>query len=277
MQIQEEGTTKDTPVVDTDVYLPTKLKSILKMRKKKKAFFFCCDHFLPLVVGKCKFKKFAHNILISDLATSSDEVLVYLCLENNWVRWTEMASHDPPSRDSPIPTKYTERGKKAKEFCGWNKKGLVRYNNLMDMVERDRLKRYGKEVELEYLEYRKEKQGQTKRKDHQRLDESMEGIVKVKNNLFHTPKPTGQDAAGTADTDDHDDGSDREDSSDDSDDSSRESNGGGKKKRNVCDENSTSTETDGEGGNICDDDFDHDVAANDNTNDNDDQQQQEKR
>lgn len=179
-------------------YIPS-CKSLFKMREKKKAFFFLCDHYLPIVVGKCKFKNYAHNILISDLATPSDEALVYLCLANNWDRWIDMASHDPPAKDSLVPTKYTERGKKAKEFCGWNRVGLRLSNRLMDRVIKDRSKPWAKKVEEEYMQYRKEKKIGRKEVSQSHCEKAV--TVKVRNDLFPLENTTGEAAADDDDTD----------------------------------------------------------------------------
>lgn len=164
-------------------YIPGR-GSFFKMRQKKEAFFFFCDNYLPIVVGKNKFKKQSHNTLISDLATRSDEALVYLMVENNWDRWTEMASHDPPTLFSNIPTKFTERGKKAKEFCGWNLEGLTLFNRIMTRVRKDRSSTCGKDVEKAYLEYRQEKLLGRKSRQRSSLEDENIGVIKVKNDLF---------------------------------------------------------------------------------------------
>ena len=65
--------------------LPT-IDDILKLRKNLQTMRVLCNHFLPCVVGK---KRWKMQILagkhVNDIATVSDEAFVLLVLENIWV------------------------------------------------------------------------------------------------------------------------------------------------------------------------------------------------
>ncbi len=124
----------------------------------------------------------------------SDEALAYLCLENNWDRWTDMASHDPVAKDSSVPTKYTDRGKKAKEFCGWNKAGLELYNRFMRQIKHERSQPYGKRIEEEYMVYRKKKLGHRMVRSSSMDAENNNGeVVRITNELFPTEADDDED------------------------------------------------------------------------------------
>lgn len=128
------------------------------MRKKKVAFFFVCDYLLPSIVGKCRFRKFAHQMKISDFVTRSDEAFLYLILENIWERAMDMVDNGISThKESNVKTKYTERGASAKAYNGWTDEGLIQYNVLMAQVRKNR-KQY-KGVEDMYLQHRQEMMG----------------------------------------------------------------------------------------------------------------------
>lgn len=162
---------------------PTKLQ-IFKMRRKKKAFFFTCDHFLPNIVGKYRFRNFSSQMMMSSLATRSDEALMYLFLENNWERWSDMSKSRPPLKESTISTKYSYRGNKAEEFGGWTEEGIKRFNELMEQVENDRNSWYASGVEEEYLLYRQEKQNGKKHKLEVDNGRRQRDLVKPMHDLF---------------------------------------------------------------------------------------------
>ncbi len=128
------------------------------MRRKKVAFFFVCDYLLPSIVGKCRFRKFAHQMKISDFVTRSDEAFLYLILENIWDRAMDMVDNGiSTNKESNVKTKYTERGASAKAYNGWTDEGLIQYNVLMAQVKKNR--KHYKSMEDMYLEHRQEMMG----------------------------------------------------------------------------------------------------------------------
>lgn len=130
-----------------------KLKEIFQLRKHPEMFFWVCDNFLSVAVGKTKFRKLTRKVSVSEVASRSDEAYMMLVLENNWKRWMNMA--ETGSMKSTIPTKYTERGKKAKVYGGWTMKGLNRYNEFMKYVYQNRhVFESAKEVEDKYVRHR---------------------------------------------------------------------------------------------------------------------------
>lgn len=142
-------------------------------------------HFLPAVVGKNKWKRQCAERSVSKIATISDEAFCIVLLENNIDYWGEVmmekATNLPESETRP-PSKYTFFGEKTstRKFAGWSKAGLQRYNDLQDMVKKDRKTKDRAVVEdvlfKTYVQLKKEKEQRRKNRPY---DDGEESPVKM--------------------------------------------------------------------------------------------------
>ena len=125
-------------------------------RRNKEIYCIFFDRFLPCVVKKSVFD---HQVSVakndSTLCTVSDEAFALLLLENSWKRWVDIyrlqKGEVTPKRgqkrrefESDVPTKYTKGGiiydktVKNNDPKGWSAEGIERFNELYDMVKKDR-------------------------------------------------------------------------------------------------------------------------------------------
>ena len=85
------------------------------------------------------------------MAENTDEAFAMLLLENSFNRWGDLfelayKSGDPDEKvNSEVETLYTPVGLDYKDRAiktgerGWSKRGIIRFNELVDMVRRDRI------------------------------------------------------------------------------------------------------------------------------------------
>jgi len=67
------------------------IDNLLKLRKNLKSMNILCNHFLPCVVGKKRWKMQIHaGKKVNDVATVSDEAFILLVLENIWKEMIDM-------------------------------------------------------------------------------------------------------------------------------------------------------------------------------------------
>ena len=108
-----------------------------------------CSFFVSGVVGIRHFDRNKCIQPLSKYVTPSDEAFAVLTLENNWSRWSSMATTDN-WKDSDVPSEWTtsvDKRKSRKEaddeddsvntespqarrYRGWTTKGILRYNQL---------------------------------------------------------------------------------------------------------------------------------------------------
>ena len=116
------------------------------------------DHFLSLVVGKRYYNQVKHVQKVSDYASTSDEALALLIVENNYARWVDMAKNNN-TRTSRIMPKFTNGGvsdgdvASSRQYQGWSDEGLSRFNELFQAVSEDRATECGKQFEVDYMRH----------------------------------------------------------------------------------------------------------------------------
>jgi len=98
------------------------------------------------------------------MATASDEAFAYLLVENYWEYWSNLdlkaykseVTYDKESNKRIKRTftwgKYNKSAYGARRYGGWMTTGLLRFNELYEQVQADRLKN-GEMVEGNYLQH----------------------------------------------------------------------------------------------------------------------------
>ena len=106
-------------------------------------------YFVSAVIGKMDYKKRLCSFLLSSYATVSDEAFAILSLENNYDTWMDMGLTGN-TKTSNVPRKYTNGGKSkgtaatSQHNKGWSNEGLCRFNDLFDLVEKNRATHFAK-------------------------------------------------------------------------------------------------------------------------------------
>lgn len=147
--------------------LPT-LSDILELRGNEETMDIFCDTIISCVVGKVEWKKNRCVKPMGQVATVSDEAFALLVLENIWEIWSEVPTEEwletreetkkksvgvaaeensdenqktPPPREKTKKVragKYTGNYIGAGKFRGWNAEGIQRYNELLQLVRKNR-------------------------------------------------------------------------------------------------------------------------------------------
>jgi hypothetical protein len=133
------------------------------------------DRFIIHVVGAAKFRNKVVAQFVSNFVTVGDEAFALLVLENCEEKWMDM--YDKNITKSYKKNKYTDGGKSCKSgrsrnLKGWSNKGLNRFNELYQLVKRDRAR---KDVPFEgkFMEDMQEKyQGRKRRRIELRVYEN---------------------------------------------------------------------------------------------------------
>jgi hypothetical protein len=135
------------------------LDNFLEMRRNYAAYSVFYSTFLPAIVGRVLMKRLvadAHTF--ADVATPSDEALALLALENGVDRWDDIftrcdgdvrpyakGQEMPEAHKSTVPTKYTVSSnphpttEKEGSDKRWSKDGIIRFNQLRQMIIQDRI------------------------------------------------------------------------------------------------------------------------------------------
>ena len=147
-------------VQNPGLFLMPTLEEFRQRSKEPEKYCIFIDKFVRAVVGAAKFGGKADKELLSRWCKVGDEALALLLIENQEERWKFSFAH-PHERKCPLPGKFTDGGKPAKEGGknranqGWSKAGLLRFNELFEMVENDRNTDAGMRLEIAYLQHRK--------------------------------------------------------------------------------------------------------------------------
>ena len=111
--------------------MPT-MNRILSARKKLDDFQWYCDNFLSVVVGRQAFNKQKFKMLVSKMATRSDEALMLIIVENSIERWTNEFKHPAADAKTWGDPKYTKSDKnETRKHRGWSEEGIVRFNKYL--------------------------------------------------------------------------------------------------------------------------------------------------
>lgn len=84
---------------------------------------------------------------MSKYATFSNEAFAIFSLGNNYDTWIDMAITGD-AKTSKVPCKYTNGGKAQGKIAtsqhnrGWSDKGLCQFNDLFDLVQKNRASPY---------------------------------------------------------------------------------------------------------------------------------------
>ena len=115
-------------------------------------------YFIPPVIGKMNYKKKSCTNVLSTYASVSDEAFAILCFENNFETWMDMGITNN-TKTSKVPRKYTNGGKSQGKVAtsqhnkGWSDSGLKRFNELFDLVEKNRNTPFAGDFEEEFRKW----------------------------------------------------------------------------------------------------------------------------
>ena len=138
-------------------------KELMNLRNSEYSEYFdtfvniCKVHFIDV----CEWRMKIYTEKISSIFTASDEAFALLVFENHVDDYYELMNSEPVRRSTqtvtsvtPIPRKKTNpRYTKANanthdiRWIGWNKMGIVRFNNLVKHIANERSKTGSKELE----------------------------------------------------------------------------------------------------------------------------------
>jgi hypothetical protein len=111
------------------------MEDVLAMRLNTNgAYSIFCENVVSQVVGKTSWKSKGHSVLMSNIATVSDEAFAVILLENSYELWKDMAGHGD-DYVSKVETRYTKNGAGTKKYQGWVDEGLRRFNDLAKIGE----------------------------------------------------------------------------------------------------------------------------------------------
>jgi hypothetical protein len=116
-----------------------KLEDILEMRNGGEYVFFA-DVCMECVAGKIDWKNQRSTVPMSKVASVTDEAFALLLLDNGYYQWCDMARVDNPTKRSTLAPKYTQGRSKggSRRYEGWSTEGIDRFNELTDMVKKNR-------------------------------------------------------------------------------------------------------------------------------------------
>ena len=190
------------------------MKDFLSMRKNPPCYCVFYTHFIKCITKKTRYEERLKAFKAGsggDICTVSDEAFALLLLENSWDRWWDLYHKDPatllPRRGgggrhqedgnpvvSNVMTKYTTGGYKyenagegSRNKKGWSKEGVLRYNQLYDLVETDRAANQANF--MAFLRYHLATDGTNK--GPKKPVPPKDPPVKVRHNLFRTSTTKG--------------------------------------------------------------------------------------
>ena len=139
------------------------LQQVLQMRSEGNVMYYdFINFFVSAVIGKMNYKKKSCSFVLSKYATVSDEAFALLSLENNYETWIDMGLTGN-TKTSKVPRKYTNGGKvqgkvgTSKHNKGWSDEGLHRFNELFDLVEKNRNLPFAHQFEEDFRKWCEEK------------------------------------------------------------------------------------------------------------------------
>ena len=164
--------------------LPDDVEDFVQLSKNKSTMKLFLDRFVSCVVGRMEWRKETPKMVISKIATPTDEAFALLVLENIWDAWKDVDPQEyimarskrrreedddvegecetnsdgttkKAKRRKEIPGKYTKEHRNAKRYRGWGDDGHARFNQLVNLVREDRKVRGS--FEEEYLDKKKKK------------------------------------------------------------------------------------------------------------------------
>lgn len=162
-------------------------KELINIRQEwYKKYIEFANNFISIVVGKKRFDNLSSKFSFSEFVSISDETFALLIFENNYERWLTMALTNG-WKSCPVRPVYTTGGNvlqtpkcnKSKEngetsndmpkpstakYQGWSVEGIKRFNELYDLVAKERHSMEGKKFEEELLNHNMKAKENTKSK-----------------------------------------------------------------------------------------------------------------
>ena len=137
------------------------LKDIRSMREGPSAIFqIIVQKFYPYSCGRKEYKRRLLNECISRIASTSDEAMILVVLENNYDYWCQIGTvlhregEDMGKRKMtswPIQPKWTHSRKSNN--MEWKKEGRARFVEIVQQVAKERKSLRGKEMEMDMLNW----------------------------------------------------------------------------------------------------------------------------
>ncbi len=120
-------------------------------------------YFIAPVIGKHKFDNICYRLHFSSFVSKSDEAFALLTYENNYNCWTDMAQKNNWG-SSAIKPEYTTGGNSVHtpiprtgvsnaRSQGWSMKGIRRFNELFDLIGKERGDSFGPEFDNLFLDH----------------------------------------------------------------------------------------------------------------------------
>ena len=139
------------------------MQQVLQMRSESNVMYYdFINYFVSAVIGKMDYKKKSCTMVLSKYATVSDEAFALLCLENSYNTRMDMGVTGN-KKTSYVPRKYTNDGSSkgkngtSQHNKGWSDEGLCRFNELFDLVEKNRDVPYALQFEESFRKWCEEK------------------------------------------------------------------------------------------------------------------------
>ena len=177
------------------------LKEYQSLRANRDAFVHFCDCFLKNVSGRMKWRSDLLQKPLTAVATESDEAFTLLVLENNWDYWLALAAEKSDGNGEndridnrrirrngwTVHPKWTGRASYCGKMDGWDDEAIDRYNDLIDLVVKDREVR-GTVMDREYLSLMRRKQP----RQYDRMERSLSRSGRRKRARVILPQAVGQ-------------------------------------------------------------------------------------
>ena len=110
---------------------------------------FCLVH----LVTSMDWRYNACNNVISDIFTVTDEAFCILLLENNLVDYQKAAEKKRKISRKESQPRYTQGGISMSNIKGWDRKGIKRFNKLVQGIQRNRSTETSKEMEMQLKDH----------------------------------------------------------------------------------------------------------------------------
>ena len=151
------------------------MQQVLQMRSEGNIMYYdFISYSVSAVIGKMNYKKKSCSIVLLKYATVSDEAIALLILENNYETWMDMALTGN-TKTSKVLQKETNGGKSQGKVAtsqhnrGWSDEGLCQFNELFDLVQKNRETPFAKEYEENFRKWCEAKAAGNKRKKVEKL------------------------------------------------------------------------------------------------------------
>src|SRR5688572_2905110 len=166
------------------------------MRSKDNVMYYDFIHFfVSAVIGKMDYKRKLCSMVLSKYATVSDEAFALLNFENNIDTWMDMG-RTGDTKTSKVPHKYTNGGSSkgkngtSQHNKGWSDEGLRGFNELFDLVQKNRDSQHAKQFEEDFRKWCEAKALEKQKKVEKIFNEA----IKVRHKLWSDDEDEMEDA-----------------------------------------------------------------------------------